>query len=527
MVDLIWGDNPELRAKAEEERAKFKSNGHDHGADWPDPEPLIAPAEAERPYPLAALPAIIGDAVAEYHTYGQQPIPLIACSALASASLVVQGLADVARDDNLIGPVSLYLTVVACSGERKTSADREFNRPIREWMIERRDELAPAAAVASAAVAAWEAERDGLLAKIKSASGKRSERDEADIAALRERLAALERNRPAEKILPSLFYEDTNPAALAVDLAEGWPSASLWSDEAGLIVGSHGMSDESLMRFVGLLNRLWDGNSFERRRRTTKSAIVKGRRFTASLMMQPVVLARLLSASNGASRGMGMIARCLTAWPASTIGERLYRPIATGRPALARLHRGLRELLDTPLPTATSDMALSPPALRLSPRAFQVWREFHDEIEQTLSRSGEFGSIPDIGAKIAENAARLSAVFHIIAAGPRDEIAETEMAAAARVAAWHLTEARRTIGATEKPLAVADAELLLEWLLRQPHDDPIEPRRISQFGPVPLRDRERRDGAIAYLIGKSCVREHRAGQAIVLVINPKLSGSFG
>ena len=34
--------------------------------EWPDPEPLFEPAEAERPYPLDALPPIVAKAVEEY-----------------------------------------------------------------------------------------------------------------------------------------------------------------------------------------------------------------------------------------------------------------------------------------------------------------------------------------------------------------------------------------------------------------------------------------------------------------------------
>ena len=51
-------------------------------------------------------------------------------------------------------------------------------------------------------------------------------------------------------------------------------------------------------------------------------------------------------------------------------------------------------------------MVLAPPSLSLSPPAFGVWRSLHDEVEAELSRVGEFGSVPDIGAKIAENAHR-------------------------------------------------------------------------------------------------------------------------
>jgi hypothetical protein len=233
---------------------------------WPDPEPLFEPAEAERPYPLDALPRLMADAIREYQAYGQQPLPLIASSALASASLAAQGLADVARDTYLVGPISLYFVTIAISGERKTSADRIFNQPIREWVREQRETLQPVIDQARAELLAWQAEREGLLSKIKRAVGGKAQNYEENLAWCKQRLVELESVSPRLPIIPSIFHEDTNAARLAVDLAEGWPSASIWSDEAGLVIGSHGMNDDNLMGFIGLLNRLWDGNDFDRSR---------------------------------------------------------------------------------------------------------------------------------------------------------------------------------------------------------------------------------------------------------------------
>ena len=52
-----------------------------------DPEPLVAPHEEPRPYPVDALPSTIRAAVTTYQEYGQQPIPLVASSALSVAAL--------------------------------------------------------------------------------------------------------------------------------------------------------------------------------------------------------------------------------------------------------------------------------------------------------------------------------------------------------------------------------------------------------------------------------------------------------
>jgi len=486
---------------------------------WPDPEPLFEPAEAARPYPLEALPPIMVDAISEYRAYGQQPLPLVACSALATLSLAAQGLADVARDRHLTGPISLDVAVIAGSGERKTSADRAFNRPIREWMRNRREALQPAIDKARAELLAWEAERDGLLSKIKRAAGGKGKDAGADLGHCKQRLAELEAIPPPQPILPSLFYEDTNAARLAVDLAEGWPSASIWSDEAGLVIGSHGMNDDNLMGFIGLLNRLWDGQDFNRNRLTVKSAQIRGRRLTVSLMMQPVVLTRLLGAGDGASRGMGWIARNLIAWPGSTIGSRPYRDAAE-MPALDAFHSRVRELLELELPVEGLGMVLAPPSLSLSPPAFQVWRTLHDDVEAELSRFGEFGSVPDIGAKIAENAARIAGVFHVVTQGPGGSIDQPTMEGAAAVAIWHLNEARRIVGATKMPQDVADADLLLGWLLGR-LEDTIEPREILRVGPVPLRVRARRDAAINVLLEKHQASMLKVGKADRLVLNPK------
>ena len=104
------------------------------------------------------------------------------------------------------------------------------------------------------------------------------------------------------------------------------------------------------MRFLGLLNRLWDGMSFDRKRASSKSYTIKGRRFTVSLMMQEIVLARLLAAGGGVSRDLGFLARFLIAWPPSTMGTRLYN-CNLDLPSMAKFDTRLRDLLSLSLPT--------------------------------------------------------------------------------------------------------------------------------------------------------------------------------
>jgi putative DNA primase/helicase len=175
--------------------------------DWPEPQPLDRHAAQPEPYLLDALPGAIGAAVREYQAYGQQPVALVASSALAVVSLAAQGLADVARDERLCGPLSLNFLIIAQSGERKTAADKALGATLAEWERERADVLREDIRRNRAALDAWSAEQEGLKAAIKAAVRRKPE--EAD--KLRQRLMEHALTKPAELVAPRLRYEDVNP----------------------------------------------------------------------------------------------------------------------------------------------------------------------------------------------------------------------------------------------------------------------------------------------------------------------------
>jgi len=487
--------------------------------DWPDPEPLLSPGASPRPYPVNALPKTMRDAVVGYQQYGQQPLEMVACSAIAAASLATQGLADVARDCNLTGPLSLNLLVIANSGERKTSVDRHMARALRDWQEERREEMASEVSEARAQIDAYNAEREGILAKIKKCAGADSLDKRDELVSLRNRLEDLEVRPPKEPVLPRLFYEDTTQEAFGLRLSKGWPSASIWSDEAGLVVGSHGMGDESAMRYLTLINRLWDGTLFERDRSTTESFKIKGRRLTACLMMQDVVFTKLLAAGGGSARGVGFLSRFLICRPTSTMGTRLYRNGDAGNAGNAGFDARIRELLNHPLPTE-DNMVLAPPTLCLSLEAKAHWIQFHNEVEREIASAGEYVSVRDFASKTAENAARIAGVFHVFEHGPGGEISLHTMESGAKVAAWHLHEARRLIESIREPEAVLDAATLLDWF-RAEEKSQATFTKLARNAPYALRQTDRRKKAIGLLCERGLAREIKEGNKTVLQINPK------
>ncbi len=491
--------------------------------DWPDAVPLMAEHIQAQPYPVEALPPTMRGAVEVYQRFGQQPLALVGSSALACASLACQGLADVGRDGSLTGPASLYFLVIGMSGERKTACDKRLSRALWQWQRDRRQEMALAIAVAKSRLDAWMSRRDGMLGQIKKLSASTKVVDENERHALEAELERHDQGKPHVPVLPCLFNEDVTPEAMAVSLAQGHPTSSLWSDEGGLVIGSHAMSEETALRFFAMKNRLWDGRPFERKRTTRESVVVDGRRLTVSLMLQPMVAAKLVKVGDGVARGTGNLARFLFAWPSSTMGQRAYREGDDHHPALLAWDVRLKELLRLPLPVEDEEtMVLKPPVLRLESAAFDVWRRLHDDVEHELRGQGEFHDLCDFGAKTAEQAARIACVLHVFEHGPVGEIGTDAMESGALLALWHLSEARRTLALIGHSGEVAEAQMLLDWLLEQPVLRTAGD--VLRLGPYALRDKERRDRALAKLFEHGLVREQRAGKATLLAIHPDVRG---
>lgn len=147
----------EHRHKVEAPTATSKGPESMPDASWPKPLPLIVHHQAV-PYPLGELPGTIGAAVREVVEFVQCPVALGACSILAVVSTVAQGLTDVRRADKLEGPTSLFLLALADSGERKTTVDGFFSKPVQQWEAEQAEAAKPE-------IKAFEAEKEIFEAK--------------------------------------------------------------------------------------------------------------------------------------------------------------------------------------------------------------------------------------------------------------------------------------------------------------------------------------------------------------------------
>jgi putative DNA primase/helicase len=496
--------------------ANAKATNKARGGHWPKPQPLTAKIEPEV-YPIEALPDVIREAVEEVAGFVKCPLPLVASSALGALSLAIQTHVDIKRAERLTGPVGLFMLSIADSGERKTTCDAFFTSSIRQYEAEQAESAAPILKDHAAALAAWNAERDGILLAIKDA-GKKGK----VVANLRDNLTLLEHDKPEPPRLPRLILGDETPENLAYTLAKNWPSAGVVSSEAGVVFGAHGMGKDSVMRNMGLLNVLWDGGSLSIGRKTSESFTVNGTRLTVALQIQEATLRAFFERSGGLARGSGFLARFLIAWPESTQGYRPFTDPPDTWPKLAAFHRRISQILNTPAPL-TDQGTLEPVMLMFTQEAKAEWVTFHDALEGELRSGGELYDVRDVASKTADNAARLAAQFHVLTHGMGGSVSFDSFEGASQIAAWHLSEARRFFGELALPTEQANAVQLDNWLVKYAilmGVDNISRREAQRSGPV--RDKEALKQALQELDEFDRARLVTDGRRKDIFINPAL-----
>ena len=446
---------------------------------WPTPLEISPHLQAE-PYPINALPVVLRGAVEEVHDFVKSPVALVACSGLATISIACQGLIDVERAKGLKGPTSLFILGIASSGERKTTADTQVSQVIREYDLQQAELMKPDLEAYKADMASWTAKRDAIIANIKQAKKKSKPTD-----SLESDLVELQKDEPDRPRVPHLLLGDATPEGLAISLAQGWPSAGVMSSEAGLILGAHGMSAESIMRNLGLLNILWDGQTHQITRRTAETIILNGARLTMSLQLQEEAFREFQNKSGGLARGIGFLARFLVAYPDSTQGTRFFTESPPDWPKLNRFNKRVDEILHM-APEMTEDYALTPKLMRLSVDAKKLWIEFHDAIESGLIAGGELEGVRDVASKSADNAARLAALFQMFEHG-MGEISAESFESASTIVAWHLHEARRFLSQMSLKGETKNLIKIDEWLIRQCRETgvtSIAKNHLRQSGPI-------------------------------------------
>lgn len=453
----------------------FAANLHQFTAEGP--QPLLREIPEGEPYPVEAL-GPLSEAVRAAHDVTQAPIGIAAQSALAVASLAVQGFANV---ETLGGdaPCSLFCLTIAESGERKSSCDRLLMKGVRVYERAQADTFSADMAEHEVAREIWQGKRKRLLIEAAGSDKLKATGAEADLRALGP--------EPRPPLYPNVTAQEPTFEGLLKLYQMGRPALGLFSDEAGGFIGGHAMNSDNKLKTIAGLSQLWNGDTVNRIRSGDGASDYPGRRLAMHLMAQPVA-ARPLLADPQAS-GQGFLPRFLITEPPSAIGTRLRRghdPASDA--ALAAFTDRLGQILQAPLPTGDNPQELAPLRLPLSRMAKDLLWRFYEAVEAAQAAGGQMEHVRAYGSKAAEQAARIAGVLTLWADLDAPEVTQQAMGWGINLAQYYLSEAKRLAEAGLVSEETAKAERLRRWLCDCWQHDEVTPREILRNGPNSLRE---------------------------------------
>jgi hypothetical protein len=413
------------------------------------PESLRRPLSPALEYPLDSLGSLLGDAAKRIHEVVQAPAGLCGQSVLAAASLAVQSHADVSIFGN-VEPLSLWHVTIGASGERKSAADHWALAAHKEFEREQAEAWRLAMVTHDMDMSVWKSAE-----RIASQSNKKGGAE-----AIRSALLALGA-QPEAPLLPWLLLSEPTMEGLHKAYQCGRPGIGLFNDDAGDFLGGHAMSKDNRTKSAAGFSKLWDDGRFDRVRAGDGASKHYGRRLALHLMVQPIIAESLLS--DDVLTGQGFLARCLLAWPTSTIGTREFQPVnLTDDPDLARYWVCIRDLLETqPRMLEGTRNELQPRTLTLAPDAMAYWVEVKNAMERAML--GDYVGIQAWASKGGSQVARIAGVLTVVENPDAGVIHLEAVERASELVMYHLDEAARIVGTASVPIKVKHAELLQAW----------------------------------------------------------------
>lgn len=442
---------------------------------WREPESLSITPDPE-PFPLeTALPPVLSwlrEFTAATATALQVPVDLVSALTLPVFGVAVSGKIEVEPQPGWRETMALWSLVLLPSGERKSAALGVLVDPVRSWCRRRADAMRDVCA------------RHAARVRIETAKMTRAEKDaakdNADAVAASDQaqrfaveLAVLNAAAPRA---PSLVASDATPQAVGLILARNNERALIASPEGAIVevmLGRYADGKPELDMFLAAQA----GDAIEIERVGRDSVRLSRPALSLALAVQPEAV-RGLYASRAAA-GKGLLARCLTVWPAPMVGSRQLRPDPVPKALSDRYEKAVHDLLDAlPAEALSLDQIDAwhnegrlpgvPLLLRPDPAADALLLAFRAEVERALRPDGAEAASLSWLSKLSGTVVRIAGVLHAVSYGiERGRPIDADAMRAAIEWGRYLWQHARRVGALAgEDEAATVAELVQRWIRR-------------------------------------------------------------
>lgn len=370
--------------------------------------PLAGPVDLP-PFPLEALPPVLGDLVSEVAESVQTPVALPALLALGALSAAGSHVRLWVQAGPLAPePACLYLAPVLGPSERKSSAFRYLVAPLEAFEAGLRQRHAQ------------ETVGTRELRAAEEANLRRLRREAADAATDGERkrlVAEIERltgeMTAAAPPEPCLLAADITQEGLAVRLQEQGGRLAIFDTEGAVFSVALGRYASGLANFESLL-RGWSADALRVDRKGSAPIRVQRPMVTVCVPIQPEVLRQLGEKRETVT--LGLMSRFLYALPASRVGWRKLPDRPVSETVQGRYNAALERLLQLPTPPLACPATAEGRVLQLEGEALECWKAFYNTTERSMGPGGELAAIADWGGKLPGSVARIAGLLHAVEA---------------------------------------------------------------------------------------------------------------
>lgn len=424
-------------------------------------------------FPIDALPESLVRAIRALEVRTMAPLTLCAFSTLGAIALAGQQIANVIHPAHGASvPLSLFMAVVAKSGERKSTVDHLACRAIDAMEERAIEEYRQKLERYTDSLEVWKAQRTKAM------------RSKGDVANAVADLGP----EPTPPASPKLRLSEPTVEGLLREL-KGSPALAVFTAEGGTFLSGHGMTSEAKARTVTTLTDLFDRGEAQRVRAGV-SDYYRRRRVSIWLAFQPAFAASFLG--DKLTQEQGFLPRFLLCWPESTIGSRIIQDQGDSadlqfQQECEGYNRSLRDMLQNRAPCDVPG-ELNLPYMTLSGEPRRMWFAFHNEIEkEALAGTGRFGNaLQPFALRMAENALRLSGLLTLYSDVRARNVSEEAMAAAIAIVRFCMVEAARIIDVAPATSSETEAEALLNWIREHHSKTAFSIRLIQRNGTSPF-----------------------------------------
>ena len=274
---------------------------------WATPTPLRPNGTNLLPFPVNALPPILGDMADAIATTTSTDVAMAGTSILSTVSYCFSGVYRMSAKRDHTEPLVLDALTVAEPSFKKSPVISMVKRPYiqfaHDWNENNKQDIFKS-----------QAEYKLLKGKLEALEKKKDVTAD-EIAKLQTELS----NIPTSNFR-RIVVDDITPESLVHQLEEN-DTLLMISDEAGMLGNFSGRYSNNVPN-LDLLLKSWNGETYISDRATRASIVLKKPYMSICLACQPYVFDSMIN--NSAFRGSGLIARFVYCFPVSNIGTRRY-----------------------------------------------------------------------------------------------------------------------------------------------------------------------------------------------------------